>query len=114
TRYNVTAELTATERCSILRLTFPEGDSGRLIVTPPRKGKIEVQGRKILGCSLEPDSYGMFFVVELDRDVQSFGIFENAKVHEGESMQAGHGVGAYVNFNTGDRRTVVIKVGTSF
>ena len=71
TRYNVTAELTATERCSVLRLTFHEGDSGRLIVTPPAKGKIEVKGRKILGCSQEPDSFGTFFVVELDRDVAS-------------------------------------------
>ena len=84
TRYNVTAELTATERCSVLRLTFHEGDGGRLIVTPPGKGKIEVQGRKILGCSQEPDSFGMYFVVELDRGIQVFGTFENSKVYEGQ------------------------------
>jgi len=114
TRYNVMAELTATERCSVLRLTFQEGDSGRIIVTPPGRGKIEVQGRRILGFSQEPDTYGMFFVVELDRDVQSSGTFENGMVHEQQSARSGRGVGAYVNFKTGDRRAVVVKVGTSF
>ena len=114
TRYNVTAELTATERCSVLRLTFHEGDGGRLIVTPPGKGKIEVQGRKILGCSQEPDSFGMYFVVELDRGIQSAGTFENSKVYEGRSARSGRGVGAYVNFETGDRRAVIVKIGTSF
>jgi predicted alpha-1,2-mannosidase len=120
TRYNVTAELTATERCSVLRLTFHEGDAGRLIVTPPLKGKIEVQGRKILGFSQEPDHFGTFFVVELDRDAESVGTFENNKVYEGQPARSGRGVGAYVNFKTGDGapgtpgRDVIVKVGTSF
>ena len=119
TRYNVTAELTATERCSVVRLTFHEGDSGRLLVTPPLKGKVEVKGRKIFAYSQEPDAFGTFFVVELDRDVQSSGTFANGKVYDGQPSRSGHGVGAYVNFKTGDleygvpRRAVVIKVGTS-
>ena len=113
TRYNVTAELTATERCSVLRLTFHEGDSGRLIVTPPAQGKIELKGRTILGVSQEPASFGTFFAVELDRDVQAAGTFENNQVYEGQSVRSGRGVGAYVDFKTGDRRAVIIKVGTS-
>jgi len=78
------------------------------------QGQIEVQGRKILGCSQEPDSFGTFFVVELDRDVQSVGTFENGTVYEGQSARSGRGVGAYVNFKTGDHRGVAIKVGSSF
>jgi predicted alpha-1,2-mannosidase len=113
THYNVSAELTATERCSIARLTFHEGDSGRLIVTPPERGKIEVKGRTIFGCSLQPESFGTFFVLELDREVQSFGTFENDRVFEGQPARSGRGVGAYVNFQTSDNKTVVVKVGTS-
>ena len=83
------------------------------MISLPAKGKVEVKGRKVFGCSQEPENFGTYFVLELDRDITSFGTFENDAVKTGDSARDGKNIGAYINFSTDKNRVVAVKVGTS-
>jgi putative alpha-1,2-mannosidase len=51
-RYHVTTELTASDRCGVLRLTFADGDTGRLIVDPFGAAHVEASdNRTVRGYS---------------------------------------------------------------
>lgn len=113
-RYNVNCELTATERCSVLRLGFEEEEEGRLIISLPKLGSVEVRGRKVFGFSQEPKSFGSYFVVELDRDIKELGVFQQEEIQADTASCAGENIGAYVTFQVEAGLPVVVKTGTSF
>ena len=124
TRFNVTAELTAAERCAVMRFTYHEGDTGRLIIDPGRKkfdAHVEIDGRTIKGYSTAnnggvPKGWKAFFIMHLDRDVTASGSFDHvSEVHAGNKSADGDShVGMYLEFKVGDNRTVEIPIGTSY
>lgn len=114
------AEMTATERCALLRFTFPKGTPARVIVETARAGidghaAVDLRAREIRGDNphrmdshLGPFALPHFrgyFVVE----------FEQAPVTEktyGEDVASGLPHGAYAEF--AGTETVLVRVGTSF
>jgi predicted alpha-1,2-mannosidase len=123
-RYHITAELTAAERCAVLRFTYKTGDTGRLIVDPGRTkflAHVELDGRTIRGYSTAnnggvPAGWKAFFVIHLDRDVTAMGAFDQGtNIHAGQkSIEGKSHVGLYVEFPVNTHRTIELPVGTSY
>jgi predicted alpha-1,2-mannosidase len=123
-RYNITAEMTAAERCAVMRFTYHDQSTGRLIIDPGRKGfsaHVELNGRTIRGFSCAnnggvPNGWKAYFVIHLDRDVTVSGTFDRvSQPHPGEkSIDGDTHVGMYVEFAIGDNRAVEIPIGTSY
>jgi predicted alpha-1,2-mannosidase len=123
-RYNITAEMTAAERCAVMRFTYHDGDTGRLIIDPGRKkyaAHVELDGRTLRGYSTAnnggvPDGWKAYFVMHLDRDVTATGGFDHvSQAHPGDKSADGDShIGMYVEFGVADKRTIEIPVGTSY
>ena len=123
-RYNITTEMTAAERCAVMRVTYHDGNTGRLIIDPGRKNfpaHVELDGRTIRGYSEAnnggvPAGWKGYFVIHLDRDVTATGGFDHvSQAHAGEKSADGDShIGMYVEFNIGDKRLVEIPIGTSY
>ncbi len=123
--YDVTVEVTPTERAAMFRYTFPEKDNSYIILDAFHEGsmvKIIPEERKIIGyCqnynhkkSKLPDSFHNYFVATFDKD------FEITKTWSGEKLigdtlfAVGEHTGAIVGFKTHKDETVHVKVASSF
>lgn len=100
-RYGIQLELTPTERCAVLRLTFPIEATPYLLLQPD-KGAFEIDRkpaeRRILICTHDheggvPDNFGCYFVIEAACDFSAAGDAGVAFAQGGE---------------------VTLKIGTSF
>jgi predicted alpha-1,2-mannosidase len=111
-RYHITTELTATERCGMFRLTFAQGDEGHLLFFTRGKSEVQVTGRTARIYS-QPEDFGAYYVVELDRDITGAGTFEGGKINDGQQNLKGTNVGTYLNFKTAGG-PVEVKIGTSY
>ena len=117
-KYQITAELTATERCAVFRLTYHRGDTGRLILNALGASEIHIDGRTIQGVSRinhggVSKNFGHYFVIELDRDITTSGTFIN-NLATGAGSATGNDAAGYVEFKTTANAPVEVKVGTSF
>lgn len=113
----ITAELTAMERCAMFRFTFHKGELGRLIIQAAGGSVINIAGRTIRGLSRAnsggtPDNFAQDFVIELDRDIVKSDVFVNY-VSTGNGSGKGEDVAAYVDFKTSPDDPVILRVGTS-
>ncbi len=75
----ITVELTSTERCGIFRISYHQGETGRLILNAFKDAKFKVEGRTIYLISHAqtggaPDNFTSYFVIQMDRDLTSNGI----------------------------------------
>ena len=117
----IQAEMTATERCSILRFTFPKTAEARVIVEASRPGiagmaSVNPETREITGYNphrmdahLGPFALPKFkgyFVVQFQQtpvDMKTYGM---------DDVKAELSRGAYAEFKPG--QTIQVRVGTSF
>ncbi|MBS1820918.1 MAG: GH92 family glycosyl hydrolase [Acidobacteria bacterium] len=117
----IRAEMTATERCSYMRFTFPKGAAGRVLAEISRPGvpgmaNFDAEKREITGYN--PDrtdrnlgpfvlpNFKGYFVVEFRR------AWKNAATYGMDNYGAKVARGAYAEFAPGE--TVEVRVGTSF
>lgn len=112
-RWGITAELTATERCGVLRFTYSQGEECRLLLTGAGTSEVDVVGRKIHFRS-QPGSFGAYYVLELDREIAACGTYEGTTVHAGDKAGKAKNLGLYMNFKTGACREITLKVGSSY
>ena len=129
--YDVTTELTPTERATCLRFTFPQTDSAWVLLDAFDRGSmVEVQParRRITGYSTRnsggvPKNFKNYFVVEFDHD---FSLAE-AQLTTGDTLLtapadnpassiliAGQHAGAVVHFRTRRGEQVLARVASSF
>ncbi|HRN54913.1 MAG TPA: GH92 family glycosyl hydrolase [Agriterribacter sp.] len=127
TRFNVNAELTATERTGLSRFTFPEGQSNILInlgigLSQTRGGVIkkasptEFEGFKSLRnfCGVA-NKQVVFFVVKISKLPVRSGVWSQGLYYDNfEREVAGNDIGAYACFETGEKEQVQVQVGVSF
>ncbi|WP_446743329.1 GH92 family glycosyl hydrolase [Silvibacterium acidisoli] len=117
----IQAELTATERCSIFRFTFPETGKARVIVEASRPGiagmaAVDPATREISGFNphrmdahlgpLALKNFKGYFVVQFQQapeDMKTYGMGD---------ATAASSRGAYAEFKPG--QTIQVRVGTSF
>ena len=133
--YDIDVELTATKRVGFHRYTFPSNSQANIIFdignVQGESGKIvdaEVKitaDNKLEGYVVTYPVYvnnyqhgatvPIYFVAEIDREFDNYGIFVNDKVSPGKRYIKSPGCGAYMSFATGeDKESVEIKVAVSY
>jgi predicted alpha-1,2-mannosidase len=121
--YDVTLEVTPTERASVFRFTFPENKASYIILDAFDKGsmvKIIPEERKIIGYCRNnsggvPENFHNYFVAVFDKDFKwkhtwsdDWELTKNSLISEADH------VGAIVGFETTLGEMVNVKVASSF
>lgn len=134
--YNIQAELTSTTRAGFQRYTYPAGTDSRIMIDlmiPAEyrydilESKIrQVNSRRIEGYSKQQSKgvwstdadqdYIIYFVIEFDRDIHTFGgwIDNETKVEEELHAINPEKMGCFVEFDTRRNRVVQVRSGISF
>lgn len=121
--YDVTTEITPTERAAQFRITFPKSDSSHVIIDALDKGsyiKIIPAERKIVGYATKQHSFGPFenfknyFVVYFDKPFAGTSIWEDKKLVESALEFGGDHAGAVIRFKTEKKEQVNMRVASSF
>ena len=121
--YDVTAEITPTERASMFRFTFPENNSSYIILDAFNKGsmvKIIPEERKIIGYCRNnsggvPENFHNFFIAVFDKDFKWKHTWADKwKLNENTTDSEGDHVGAIIGFETELGEQVHVKVASSF
>ncbi|MEM6346579.1 MAG: GH92 family glycosyl hydrolase [Bacteroidota bacterium] len=127
--YDVTTEITPTDRAAQFRFTFPQTDSAHILVDGFFKGsmiKVIPEDRKVIGYCRNnsggvPENFHNYFVIYFDHDFKSisgFTVSEDekraAKLLGGETELEGYHVGAVLSFQTEEGETISARVASSF
>ncbi len=125
----IIAEMTATERCGILRFTFPKCQASRIMVEAsmhpgyPGYVKIDAVKRELAGynCDRYSDtispplkSFRGYFVIKIGKAFAAHGTWKDDTVERGGRETLGNRIGAWAEFPTIEGETVEVRVGTSF
>ena len=119
--YDVTAEITPTDRAASFRFTFPENDNSYLLLDAFYGGsmvKIIPEERKIIGyCQNNsggvPANFKNYFVAVFDKDFEITKTWNDEDLSDSKEAEGFH-VGGVVGFKTKKGEQVNIKVASSF
>ena len=120
--YDVSTEITPTERAAQFRFTFPESDASHIVVDAFNKGSmvtISAKDHKITGYCRNnsggvPDNFHNYFVIVFDKDFSSIATWNDSIFKEGSFSAEGKHVMAVVSFKTKSGEFVHAKVASSF
>lgn len=121
--YDVTTEITPTERAAQFRFTFPQSEDSWVLLDAYNEGsyvKILPEERMIMGYCRNnsggvPENFHNYFVAVFDRDFAEVSTWGDGwKIAKGTSENMGDHVGAAVRFVTGKGEQVHVKVASSF
>jgi predicted alpha-1,2-mannosidase len=119
--YDVTTEITPTERAVVIRFTFPQTDSAFVVIDAMDKGsyiKIIPGERKIVGYTTKnsggvPVNFKNYFVIYFDKPFSSGKVWKDTALVDGVETTADH-AGAVIGFKTEKGEQVNAKVASSF
>ncbi|MEO7213109.1 GH92 family glycosyl hydrolase [Mucilaginibacter sp.] len=119
--YDVTTEITPTERAASFRFTFPKSDSSHIVIDAFDKGsyvKIIPGENKIVGYSTRnsgavPANFKNYFVIYLDKPFTA-SAWHNKEVDAGKLEYRGDNAGAVLSFKTTKGEAVHLRVASSF
>lgn len=119
--YDITTEITPTERGACFRITFPESDSSYVLIDGLDRGsmvRIIPEKRKIIGYTRYnsgsvPDNFHNYFVAVFDKDFEITSVWDEGGKKNGLSAEGKHAV-AIVGFKTKRGEQVNVKVASSF
>jgi predicted alpha-1,2-mannosidase len=120
--YDVTAEVTPTERAAIFRFTFPESDSSFILIDGFNKGsmvKIIPAERKVIGYCRNnsggvPANFHNWFVAVFDRDFTSTHTWHGDTLNLNNLEEESGHVGAVLGFRTKRGEKINIRIASSF
>lgn len=120
--YDVTAEVTPTERAASFRFTFPENDNSYILLDGFYGGsnvKIIPEERKIIGYCRNnhggvPENFHNYFVAVFDKDFEITNTWTDSIISNNSLFAEGDHVGAVVGFKTTRGEQVHVKVASSF
>ncbi|GGK47337.1 MULTISPECIES: GH92 family glycosyl hydrolase [Flavobacteriaceae] len=121
--YDITAEVSPTERAAHFKFTFPESEESYIMLDAFFKGsmvKIIPEERKIIGYCRNnsggvPENFHNYFVAEFDKDFEVNHTWNDGwKLEENSINSEGEHVGAIIGFKTKKGETVNVKVASSF
>lgn len=120
--YDVTAEVTPTERAALFRFTFPENENSWVLVDAFDRGsyvKIIPSANKIIGYTTRnsggvPDNFRNYFVILFDRPFTAASIWSKDHVVEGVNELQDNHVGAAIRFQTQSGEQIHARVASSF
>ncbi|MCR5709907.1 MAG: GH92 family glycosyl hydrolase [Bacteroidales bacterium] len=72
--YDITVEITPTERAAVMRVTFPESDASCVAVNPFAGGEVTIEGDRATGFSVHnhggvPEGFRNYFVIQSDAPI---------------------------------------------
>lgn len=121
--YDLTTEITPTERAAYFRFTFPDTDQANVLIDAFDRGsyvKVIPEENKIIGYTTRnsggvPDNFKNYFVLVFDRPFDRIASFADSALVSGRAeVQADH-VGAIVSFNIANRgEQVIARAASSF
>jgi predicted alpha-1,2-mannosidase len=120
--YDVTAEVTPSDRAAQFRFTFPKTDSAYIVIDAFDMGSsvTVIPGkRRITGYSKNnhggvPENFRNYFVMEFDHDFTSTATWDGKGVYDGKAELTGDRVGAVIGFSTKKGERVHVRVASSF
>lgn len=121
--YDVTTEITPTERAAYFRFTFPDTDRANVLIDAFDRGsyvKVIPEENKIIGYTTRnsggvPDNFKNYFVLVFDRPFDGFSSFADSVLVSGRAEAQADHVGAIVTFNIANRgEQVLARVASSF
>jgi predicted alpha-1,2-mannosidase len=123
---NTAAELSATRRSAVMKLTYPSSTTAKVLIntsksaTGNRTGSITISGSTVTGsvtgggfCG-NSKTYQIFFRMDFDRAPSSVGTWNGSTVSTGATSTSGVNTGGWLNFDTSSNAVVQAKVGISF
>lgn len=119
--YDMTTEITPTERAAVFRFTFPETDSAFVLVDAFDRGSaVEIVPEKnaIIGYTTRnsggvPKNFKNYFVVVFDKPFQVSRTVSDGEISDKNQAEANH-TGAFIGFPTKRGEQVIAKVASSF
>jgi predicted alpha-1,2-mannosidase len=119
--YDVTTEVTPTERAAIFRFTFPENENSYILLDAFNGGssvKIIPEERKIVGYCRNnsggvPANFHNYFVAVFDKDFEITKTWKEENLLETTESEGSH-TGAVIGFKTKKGEKVHVKVASSF
>ena len=120
--YDITAEVTPTERAALFRFTFPGSDSSAVIIDAFAGGsmvKVSRDKRMVTGYCRNnhggvPDNFHNYFVIIFDRDIDTFTTWLDGNPVPGSNEQEGDHAVAVVRFRTDKGDRITARVASSF
>src|SRR6202012_2478963 len=120
--YDVTTEITPTERAANFRFTFPKSDSSRILIDAFDKGsyiKIIPSEQKIIGYSTKnsgavTDNFKDYFVIYIDKPFEIASAWHDKQLDDGSLEYKGDHAGAVISFKTKKGEEVNLRVASSF
>ncbi len=120
--YDITAEVTPTERSALFRFTFPKSDSSAVVIDAFAGGsmvKILPEERKIIGYCRNnhggvPENFHNYFVIVFDREFEFLSVWLDGKIMPGSTGGQGDRAAAVVGFRTDRGEQVSARVASSF
>jgi predicted alpha-1,2-mannosidase len=120
--YDVTVEITPTERAAQFRFTFPKSDESTILLDAFNKGsyvKIIPGERKIIGyCKNNsggvPTNFQNYFVAYFDKDFETTSTFKDSTIQLNNLETKSRHVGAILRFKTKSGEVIHVKVASSF
>jgi predicted alpha-1,2-mannosidase len=120
--YDVTAEVTPTERAAIFRFTFPQNDSSYILLDGFNKGsmvKIIPAERKVIGYSRNnhggvPANFHNYFVAVFDHDFSSTNTWHGDTLRPNGLAEEGEHSGAVLGFRTKRGEKISVRIASSF
>jgi len=120
--YNLTTEITPTDRAAMFRFTFAEEKNAYIVIDAFDRGsyvKIIPEENKIIGYTTKnsggvPENFKNYFVIVFDKPFTYKATVANKAVKEGELETKADHSGAIIGFSTRDGETVHARVASSF
>ena len=121
--YDMTTEITPTERSAQFRFTFPKTDSAYIVVDAQNKGsyvKIIPSERKIIGYTTKyargplPKNFKNYFVIYFDKDFEISKTWSSKTAITDELELQSDQTGAVIGFKTKKGEKVNVRVASSF
>ncbi len=120
--YQVSMEVTPTDRAAMFRITFPESEQSWIILDAFNKGsevKIFPDERRISGyCKNNsggvPENFANYFILEFDQPFEAFGTILDGINTIGSTTAEGKHTGAFLRFKTKAGQAIHVKVASSF
>jgi predicted alpha-1,2-mannosidase len=120
--YDITTEITPTERAASFKFTFPKSDSSHIVIDAFDKGsyvKIIPGENKIVGYSTRnsgavPANFKNYFVIYIDKAFKNASTWHNKDLEDGKLEYTGDHAGAVISFKTTKGEAVNLRVASSF
>ncbi len=120
--YDITAEVTPTERAAIFRFTFPENDSSFILLDGFNKGsmvKIIPSEHKVIGYCRNnhggvPANFHNYFVAVFDHDFTSAHTWHGDTINLRGLEEEGNHSGAILGFKTKKGEKINVRIASSF